>query len=74
MQTTYHISSAQDISIELLEAIKATFKTKPICITVEDEIDTTDYLNSSLANKEMLNKSIIQDQKGEYIVKKADDL
>jgi hypothetical protein len=74
MHTTYHISSAQDVSIELLEAIKATFKSKPICITVEEEIDTTAYLKSSMANKEMLNKSMVQDQKGEYIVKKADDL
>lgn len=74
MQTTYHISSAQDLSIELLEAIKAKFKSKPICITVEDEKDATAYLNSNLANKEMLEKSMVQDQNGEYIVKKATDL
>jgi hypothetical protein len=74
MHTTYHISSAQDVSIELLDAIKAAFKSKPICITVEEEVDTTAYLKSSMANKEMLKRSMFQDQKGEYISVKNDDL
>jgi hypothetical protein len=64
--TTYHLSSAQDITIDILEAIKANFKSKPIVITVEEEIDSTAYLNSSVANKEMLQQSIEQDKKGEH--------
>jgi hypothetical protein len=70
MYTTYHLSSAQEITIDLLDAIKANFKSKAIVITVEEEIDTTAYLNSSVANKKMLKKSITQDKKGKAIVVK----
>ena len=45
MYTTYHLSSAQEITIELLEAIKVAFKSKPITITVEEENDE-DYMLS----------------------------
>lgn len=37
MQTTYHLSSAQDFNIEILEAIKTAFKSKPITITIEEQ-------------------------------------
>lgn len=41
MYTTFHLSSAQDVNIEILEAIKAAFKSKPITIIVEeDEADS----------------------------------
>lgn len=40
MYTTYHLKSAQEINSDTLEAIKATFKSKPITIIVkEDEED-----------------------------------
>jgi len=70
MYTTYHLSSAQEITTDILEAIKANFKSKPIVITVEEEMDTTTYLMSSPANKNMLKKSIEQDKKGEQIAVK----
>lgn len=37
MYTTYHLSSAQELSTDILDAIKATFKSKPITIIVEEE-------------------------------------
>jgi len=37
MYTTYHLSSAQDLSTDILDSIKATFKTKPITIIVEED-------------------------------------
>ncbi len=37
MYTIYHLSSAQDVSPDILEAIKTTFKSKAITITVEEE-------------------------------------
>jgi hypothetical protein len=37
MYTTYHLDSAQEITIDLLDSIKATFKTKAISITVVEE-------------------------------------
>lgn len=67
MYTTYHLSSAQEITTDILEAIKASFKSKPIVITVEEEMDSTAYLSSSPANKEILIKSIEQDKKGELV-------
>ena len=70
MYTTYHLSSAQEVYTDILEAIKANFKSKPIVITLEEEIDTTTYLNSTVANKKMLKKSIEQDKKGENILLK----
>lgn len=70
MYTTYHLSSADEITIDIIEAIKANFKNKPIMITVEEEIDTTNYLMSSAANKNVLKQSIDQDQNGEHIMVK----
>ena len=37
MYTIYHLSSAQDVNQDILEAIKTTFKSKAITITVEEE-------------------------------------
>jgi hypothetical protein len=39
MYTTYHLSSAQDINSDILDAIKAAFKSRPITIIVEEEDD-----------------------------------
>jgi len=74
MFTTYHLSSAQEVTTDILDAIKATFKSKPITITVEEELDTTAYLMSSQSNKAILEKSIEQDNKGEHILIKHKDL
>ena len=74
MYTTYHLASAQDISIDILEAIKANFKSKPITITVEEELDATAYLNSSPTNKANLEKSLNQDKNNEHILIRHQDL
>lgn len=37
MYTTYHLKSAQEVNTDILDAIKATFKSKPITITVEED-------------------------------------
>jgi hypothetical protein len=37
MYTTYHLKSAQEVSTDLLDAIKATFKSKPITIIVDED-------------------------------------
>jgi hypothetical protein len=74
MYTTYHLSSAQEITVELLESIKAAFQSKPITITVEEEMDTTTLLLANAENKAMLDKSIQQDKNGQYISIKKSDL
>jgi hypothetical protein len=37
MYTTYHLASAQEVNSDILDAIKATFKSKPITIIVEED-------------------------------------
>lgn len=74
MYTTFHLSSADEITADILETIRATFKSKPITITVEEELDTTAYLMSSPANKAMLDKSLEQHANGETIRIKHGDL
>jgi hypothetical protein len=54
MYTTYHLTSAQDLSTDILDSIKATFKTKPITIIVEEddsEYDLTADMKSVLDDR-----------------------
>ena len=37
MYTTYHLAPAQELSTDILDAIKAAYKSKAITITVEDD-------------------------------------
>lgn len=37
MYATYHLTSAQELSADIVDAIKATFKSKPITIIVEED-------------------------------------
>ena len=37
MQKTFHLSSAQEVNADILDAIKVAFKSKPITITVEED-------------------------------------
>ncbi len=74
MYTTYHLNSASDINADILDAIKTTFKERPIVLTVEEELDATTYLMSTDANKTMLDKSIAQAKNKEFIEIKMEDL
>ena len=55
MYTTYHFLSAQELSTEILDAIKVKFKSKPITIIVneneEGEIELTNEMKSILNNR-----------------------
>ncbi len=42
MYTTYHLNSAQELSTDILDAIKVAFKSKPITIIVEEDEDDFD--------------------------------
>lgn len=37
MYATYHLKSAEEINTDILDAIKAAFKSKPITIIVEED-------------------------------------
>jgi len=66
MYTTFHLNSPTEITTEIIDAIKLAFKNKAIVITVSEEVDT-DYLKSSTKNRKVLNESIMQDIKEEYV-------
>ena len=66
MTTTYRLS-ANELSTDILAALKKLYKGKTISITVEEEIDETDYLMKSEANRQMLLESIKQAKNGELI-------
>ena len=60
MYTTYHLTSAQEVSTDILDAIKATFKSKPITIIVEE--DDSDFgLTADI--KTVLDERLQEDEK-----------
>ncbi len=59
MSTTYHLTSAQDLNSDILDAIKAKFKTKPITIIVEED-DTN--LNLTPKMKSILDERLQEDE------------
>jgi hypothetical protein len=59
MYTTYHLPSAQDINSDILDAIKALFKSKPITIIVEED-DTDFELTTDM--KTVLEERLLEDE------------
>lgn len=57
MQTTYRLK-ADELSADLIKALKNTYHSREIEITVSEVQDETDYLLSSPANKEHLLKAL----------------
>jgi hypothetical protein len=60
MHTTYYLDSAQDVSTDLLDSIKATFKSKSITITVEEsdyDPEPTDEMKAILDERLMEDES-----------------
>lgn len=73
MYTTYHLKNVSELNNDILEAIKAAFKGKPIVLTVEEEIDETAFLSSDPVNRSMLLKSIAEDKNGASITIKISE-
>jgi hypothetical protein len=67
MYTTYHLKSAEEVSTDILDAIKATFKTKPITIIVEE--DDSNY-ELSYEMKAVLNERL-QENESTYLTAEA---
>jgi hypothetical protein len=66
MITTFE-TEANKIDNQFLEAIKTLFKNKRIKVTIEDEIDETEYLLSNELNKEFLLRSIKMAEDGDVV-------
>jgi len=65
MYTTYHLASAQEVNSDILDSIKATFKSKPITIIVEeDDFELTAEMKAVLDER-------LQEDEGTYL--SADD-
>jgi hypothetical protein len=60
MYTTYHLTSAQEVSSDILDSIKATFKSKPITIIVEE--DQSDF-ELTTEMKAVLEERLAEDDK-----------
>ena len=60
MYATYHLASAQEVGIDILEAIKTTFKSKPISITIEED-DNNFELTADM--KAILEERLQEDEK-----------
>lgn len=60
MYTTYHLTSAQDINADILDAIKATFKSRPITIIVEED---QEHIELTANMKNILDERLNEDDK-----------
>ena len=63
MSTTYHLSSAEELTMDIVDAIKATFKSKPITIIIEEDeadFELTDEMKLKLDER-------LHDKKPSYI-------
>jgi len=58
MSTTYYLESADELNSDLLESIKAAYKSKPITITVEEE----DYFELDGEKKAILDERLKEDE------------
>jgi hypothetical protein len=73
MITTYQMD-VNELSVEVINSIKAAFKNKTINITVSEAMDETDYLLSSPANKAHLQRSITELEEGKGVVFTIEEL
>ena len=63
MYATYHLSSAQEVNSDILDAIKLAFKSRPITITIEEEEQD---LELSQEIKNLLDKRLLENE-SDYI-------
>ncbi len=61
MYATYHLTSAQEVNSGILDAIKATFKSKPITIIVEEDDNEDFELTHQM--KSVLDERLLEDEK-----------
>jgi hypothetical protein len=59
MYTTYHLESAQEITTDILDSIKATFKSKAITIIVEE----VDDFGLDLDERKILDERLLEDRR-----------
>jgi C4-type Zn-finger protein len=60
MYTTYHLASAQEVTTDILDAIKAVYKSRPITIIVEENEGDSELTNDM---KAILDERLQEDEK-----------
>ena len=66
MYTTFHLK-ASELNENFFKAVKTMFKSRNISITIEEDMDETEYLLASEANRKMLEKSLENVEQGKLI-------
>jgi hypothetical protein len=67
MVTTYQMD-VNELTVDVLNAIKTAFKNKTINITISEAFDETQYLLASKANSEHLERSMKEAEEGKVVV------
>lgn len=57
MYTSFHLK-ANELNEDFLKSVKALFKSKRISIIVEEDVDETEYLLSTPANRKHLEETL----------------
>lgn len=73
MVTSYRLN-ANELSMDVLNAIRLLFKDKEIEINVSEAMDETDYLLASPANKEQIIASIRELEEGKGVEMTIEEL
>ena len=73
MNITYRLH-VNELSVELLNSIKAAFKDKTVEIIITDEMDETEYLLSTEANRKHLFDSIKELEEGKAVTFTVEEL
>jgi antitoxin YefM len=73
MTTTFRMD-ASELNSSFLQKLQTLFEDKKLVITVEEEMDETEYLLSSEENRVSLQKSMEQLRNGDLIQVSLEDL
>ena len=57
MNTTFHFSSANEVSNEFLETIRTAYKEKPISITIEEQFYIPQWQKAEVLKRKEFSKS-----------------
>jgi hypothetical protein len=59
MYTIFHLNSAQEVNSDILDAIKATYKSKPVTIMVKVDKADSDF---TMDMKTILDERLLEDE------------